>query len=438
MLKSIVILALILLVGFCSISLPIELNHLLYIPVEQSISYSFQPAHTEITNPQLINFSMTTTGTNISIKNIPGKNLKIEAYKDGTPVENLRYVEYDAVSLDENILIAKNNPVVIQVDISQKTTGLPDGEYLYRFFSQNDKLKEITPLELKVSYKSNPQYVKSLNYQPKDNMGLILYFPSTNYKYLIPVTRFIPYNAAILTKTVENLGKGADPATTLPTEPAIPEVNKVYYNGSTVFIEVDSKSGNLVDNGNLFMALDSIVHAMTQVPGMRRVQFLLDGKRVDEIAPGISTRNPWSADTSPAAYLSYNTFDRYLLFPYRPDTSGAATIRDQCYILFETLKKGLPEDPLVQAVIPDNVELLNVYYLNRTLKLDFNPALLEAYKDDRHKQYMMMDAILYTFSSIANIKDIQLLVNGSDQYSFADYKFSKPLTRPLYLNPEKN
>jgi len=381
---------------------------------------------------------MTTTGTNVNIKNTPGNNLKLEAFKDGNLIENFKYVELENANLGESILVTRDDSLVIQVDISQKTTGLPDGEYIYRFYSQNSKLREITPLELKVSYKSDPQYVKSLNYEPKDSMGLTLYFPSPDNKYLIPVTRFVPYNVAILTTTIENLSKGADPATTLQTKPITPKINRVYYNGNTVYIEVDSQSDKLTDNENLFMALDSIVSAITEVPQMRRVQFLLDGKRVDEIAPGIAARNPWSPDPNPAAYLPYNTFDRYLLFPYRPDTSGAATIRDQCYVLFEALKEGLPQNPLVQAVIPHNVELLNVYYLNRTLKLDFNPALLSAYKEDRQMQYMMMDSILYSFSSIADVRDIQLLVDGSDQHSFADYNFSKPLVRPLYLNPEKN
>jgi len=186
------------------------------------------------------------------------------------------------------------------------------------------------------------------------------------------------------------------------------------------------------------MALDSIVYSLTEIPQMRRVQFLLDKNRVDELAPGIAVRNPWSPDASPAAYLAYNTFDRYLLFPYRPDTSQAEVIRDQCYVLFETLKEGIPGDPLVEAVVPEEVELLNVYFLNGILKLDFNDAFLKAYSDERHKQYMMMDSILYTFSSIETVKSIQLLIDGSEKHSFADYSLSKPLTKPLYINPEKN
>lgn len=438
LLKSILTLIMVVIVGFSSSSLPIEVNRLLYIPVEQSISYSFQPAHTEVFNPDTINFSINTTNTNVTIRNNPGNNLKVEAFKDGNLLENLEYVELDSGNMDQDILIARDSPLFVQIDISQKTTGLPDGEYLFRFYSENERLKEIDPLELKVGYKSDPQYYKSLNYHPKDSMGIKLYFPSTDGKYLIPVTRFVPYNDAILTKTMENLAVGADPATTLQTGTIIPDFIKVYYSGTTVHVVLDPDSEKLKDNEGLVMALDSIVYTMTEIPQMRRVQFLLDGKRVDDLVPGVAVRNPWSPDTNPAAYLPYNTFDRYLLFPYRPDTSETETIRDQCHILFDTLKEGLPDDPMAETVVPDDVELLNVYFLNGTLKLDFNDAFLEAYSDERHKQHMMMDSVLYTFSSIETVRNIQILIDGSDGYSFADYSLSKPLTQPLYLNPEKH
>jgi spore germination protein GerM len=438
LLKSIITLILVVIAGFSSSSLPVQINRLLYIPVEQSISYSFQPAHTEVINPQIINFSINSTQTNISIENNPGSNLKIEAFKDGMPVKNLKYVEFESGTPGETIQIARDAPLFVQIDISQKTTGLPDGEYLFRFWCDNEKLEAIEPLELRVSYESDPQYYKSINFLPKGNMGLVLYFPSTNNEYLIPVTRFAPYNAAILTKTIEHLAAGADPATTLPTQSVIPGVLKVYYSGTTVYVSLDPESSRLKDAEGLAMALDSIVYSLTEIPQMRRVQFLLDKNRVDELAPGIAVRNPWSPDASPAAYLAYNTFDRYLLFPYRPDTSQAEVIRDQCYVLFETLKEGIPGDPLVEAVVPEEVELLNVYFLNGILKLDFNDAFLKAYSDERHKQYMMMDSILYTFSSIETVKSIQLLIDGSEKHSFADYSLSKPLTKPLYINPEKN
>lgn len=269
-------------------------------------------------------------------------------------------------------------------------------------------------------------------------MALKLYFPSPDGKYLIPVTRFVPYNAAILTRTIEALASGADPATTLQPNGIIPDFTKVYYSGTTVYVVLEPDSEGLRDDKNLIAALDSIVYTMTDIPQMKRVQFLLDGKRVEELAPGVAVRNPWSPDTNPAAYLAYNTFDRYLLFPHRPDISEAETVREKCLMLFNTLKEGLPMDPIVEAVIPNETELLNVYFLKGTLKLDFNDAFLEAYENERHKRSMMMDSILYTFSSIEGVKNIQILINGSDRHTFADYSLSKPLTRPLYINPETN
>jgi len=438
LLKSIFTLALILLVGFFSAGLPIEINSLIYIPVEQSISYSFQPAYTEVTNPHLVRFSMTTTSTAISIKNSPGNNIKIEAYKDGNRIDGFNFVEAVDGATDEEMTLSRDKPLVFQVDISQKTTRLPDGSYVFKFSGNNEKLKNIEPLELNVSYKSSPQYYKSLNYQPKNSMGLVLYFPSGDYNYLVPITRFVPYSTAVLSTTGENLVKGADPVTGLLKTDIIPDINKVYYSGSTVYVDINSKSDRLKDNPRLFHALDAVVYSMTEIPEMKRVQFMLDGKRVEEITPGISTSAPWSPETSPAAYLLLNTFDRYLLFPYRPNTAEAKTIRDYAYTLFDTMKTGIEGDLFVEPVLPEDVELLNVYYINNTIKLDFNRAFLEVYRNDRQKQYIMMDSILYSFTTIPGVKYVKLMIEGNDDYTFADNKLINSFSRPLFINPENN
>lgn len=438
LLKSILSIVLILLIGFSCISTPIEVNDLLYIPVEQSIGYSLLPSQKEVTNPQLISFSITTKGTSLNLRNVPGRNLKVEAFKNNQPVDDLNYIELETGNKDRDIVIDRNNPFVVQIDISQKTTGLPNGEYLYRFYSGHRELTDITPLELKVTYESEPRYIKSLNYNPAGSMGITLFFPDRDNKYLIPVTRFVPENPAVLTQTIRNLAQGPDPATTLDTKAILPDVDKVYYSGSTVYVEIDAESDRLRDTDMLEMALVSIVRTMTGIPGMRRVQFLPDGKRSDEIAPGVAVRSPWLGDTGPAAYLAYNTFDRYLLFPYKPDLSNVVTVREHCLMLFDALKTGLSEDPLVEPVVPRGVQLLNVYYANHNLKLDLNKAFLEAYKGDRQRQSMMMDAMLYTFSSIEGVNSLQFLVEGDDRHTYADYNLENSLTKPLFVNPEKN
>lgn len=438
MFKSILILALILLVGFFSASLPIEINDFLYIPAEQSISYSFQPTYSEVTNPHTIKFAMATTKTSISLENAPGQNLKIDVLKDGNKVISLSNVEILNGTRDNEVVITRDNPLIVHADISQKTTRLPDGEYYFKFSSTSSRLENIDPLELKVTYKSNPQYYKSLNYHPKNTMGLVLYFVDREKNYMIPATRFVPYSEAILNTTAINLVKDAHPATGLLDTNIVPDINKVVYNGSTVYVDINSQSNKLKDNPRLFNALDAVVYSMCEVQGMKRVQFLLDGQRVKEISPGITIDRPWSPETTPAAYLALNTIDRYLIFPYRPDTSEAKTILEYAYMLFNTMKKGIEGDQLVIPVVPENVKLLNVYYLNNTIKLDFNKAFLNAYKGDRQKQTMMMDSILYSFTTIPGVKYVKILVEGNDQYTYVDYGFAKPLTRPMYINPEEN
>jgi len=436
--RSILILTLILLVGFFSSSLPIEINNLLYIPVEQSISYSFQPAYSEVANPHEVRFAMTSTRTSISLEDTEGQNILIEVYQNGNKIKSIEHTETLNGTPDKQVVITRDNPLVVHVDISQKTTKLPDGEYLFKFLSSSSKLKDIEPLELKVTYKSDPKYYKSLNYHPEGTMGLVLYFPGGENNYLIPVTRFVAQSKAILTTTAFNLVKGAHLATGLENTDIAPDINKVVYNGSTVYVDIKSQSDRLKNNPELFNALDAIVYSMCEIPGMKRVQFLLDDNRVREISPGIATDRPWSPEVTPAAYLALNTVDRYLIFPYRPDTSYARTILEQAYILFQTMKEGIIEDDMVIPVIPEDVKLLNVYYLNNTIKLDFNKAFLNAYEGNRQKQTMMMDSILYTFSTIPGVKYVKIMIEGNDEYTFADNSLTNKFTRPLYINPEKN
>jgi spore germination protein GerM len=434
--KSLLTLALILAIGFFSAGLPIEINNVLYIPIEQSISYSFQPAYTQVTNPHFVTFTVSTTSTTADIGESPEENLRIEAYKEGERIDNFHYYHISEKGSQTNTVLTKDNPLSFQIDISQKTTRLPNGEYLFKFYISS--LEDLSPLELIVNYQSNPRYYKSLNYAPSDSIGLTLYFLNRDNNHLVPLTRFVPHSTTILTTTIENLITGADPSSGLIDTAIVPGFNKVYYSGSTVYVDIDSRSDKLDDSSTLFYALDSVVYTMTRIQGMKRVQFLLDGKRVEEIRPGISTGAPWSPDTNPAAYLMMNTFDRYLLFPYRPDTSEAKVIRDYAYILFNNLKSGIENDPHILPVIPDNVDLLNVYYLSGTITLDFNRAFLKAYEDDRQMQYVLLDSILFTFSEIPGVSRIKILVEGDDQHTFADNRLASTFTRPLYINPEKN
>jgi len=113
---------------------------------------------------------------------------------------------------------------------------------------------------------------------------------------------------------------------------------------------------------------------------------------------------------------------------------------DNISAIFDTMKfKAIPEiyNSKVHPIVPNEVELLDYSINNGMLTLTFNQAFEKAYENNEHLRQMMIDGIVFTFTSLEDVDyiSIQVKLDSSDSniQEIVNYDFDMP----VYINPEK-
>lgn len=90
-----------------------------------------------------------------------------------------------------------------------------------------------------------------------------------------------------------------------------------------------------------------------------------------------------------------------------------------------------------KSVIPSDTKILNINYQNETIKIDFSKELLDVNKKDEEK---VIEAIVYTLTSIDKIKYIIIYINGNLLTRLPKSNITLPSTldRSYGINKEYN
>ncbi len=88
-----------------------------------------------------------------------------------------------------------------------------------------------------------------------------------------------------------------------------------------------------------------------------------------------------------------------------------------------------------KSIIPSNTQILSIKYENDVLKVDFSDSLLEVSKDKEEK---VIEAIVYTLTSIKGVDRIIIYVNGDILSKLPQSKINLPstLNRDFGINKE--
>lgn len=158
----------------------------------------------------------------------------------------------------------------------------------------------------------------------------------------------------------------------------------------------------------------SITLSMTEIPGIKKVQFLVDGKVVETIGGNFETLKPitrWYYDLNPPpenmygypVYYILKISDKFFLSPQVVFTNK----KDEAKLIFEKLIS--PSSPLL-TYIPKDSKLNSYIIKNEILSLDTNldPSKI----DSKEKEELMIKQIVLTYFDSMNIKEINILING--------------------------
>ncbi|AKL96668.1 sporulation and spore germination [Clostridium aceticum] len=404
-----------------------------------------------------LNFSLPFTGSNKDILSIDTSitmlssshpqlqvSLKVNEkllplqFNESHPVEVLLYLGEDVIKgIDTpDITIHHGEITNLEIDLPQNLLDIPNGDYTLKvqLHVENTQTPVITDI-LPITYYSDFTYAKALSSINRNQTALTLYFPDNNMDNLIPITRIIPYTTTPLRATIDELAKGPNPVLGLPDLSPVPSVQRLNLSRRIANVYLPSDLGIYGQYASSArIAVDSFVNSLTTINEVEGVQFYFDNRILTEGFHGMVMDEPIFPSKNFQLYVGYrSTTDRILLTPIDPFTEDHSI-----ETIFNGLKySGNPSlyNYTLQPTVPEEVVLLDYSISENLLRLKLSEAFVKM--DDTRN--LMIDAIVYTFTSLEGIDSVEFQVENLSSFE-SDLPENLILNEPLfatpYINPE--
>ncbi len=289
-------------------------------------------------------------------------------------------------------------------------------------------------------------YIPAVSSAPAGKDRVTVYFTDPDAMFLVPVSRVIdPTEYPVRASLDEFLnGPQADSGLLRASPPMT--INKVTIAQGVLSIDIPNEvlqvSAKWGSTGAT-MALDGILSTCSEQPWVDEVQFLVDGQTTPVLFHGLSADKPFRAvhrvsDGSQVwLYLALYVGDRAYIVPERVAMTSkgpADAIQQAIDLLKKDLQRG---DFKLHATVPAEVKVKSVRVEDRTAFVDLTAKVKEAYANDPVRQSLMMDSLILTVTTFADVDKVQFTIDGkATDLQCGHVNMGRVLTRPRWLNPE--
>lgn len=381
-----------------------------------------------------IELLMTTADRNIPI-HFNQKPLSLELYAGNKHIRKIEYSEVAKITPILETYITPNTPIEFLLELNQKKLDLANGSYTLHIRPNSD-LTNIDEISVPLYFNTDFTYKAALQNVDKKETALILYFPDNESNHLIPITRIIPYTTTPLRKTVDELLKGPNKALGIPTGAFIP-TPQLSLSGRTANVYLPADIGVFQNHSNTsYIAYNTFVESLTAIPEVDYVQFYFNWKKVETGFHDLYVKDPVAPMKGAKIYFgSRTTTGRILLTPYFVGYKNLSPEQ-----LFNMLKISGNVDMYRYnhiAPVPEEVQLVNHKLDNGILTLVLNEAFATIYRDNSGYRDFMLEALLYTFTSLDEVEAVQFEIEGAYEYKNTGIPLGTPFTPSRFINPEK-
>jgi len=288
-----------------------------------------------------------------------------------------------------------------------------------------------------------------------NSMQTTLYFKDAQ-GYVAPVTMHLPKTVSIATKTLEYMVDGGPASSTLPKgfTALLPKGTTVkginIKNGlAVVDFSKEFTNYNAQDERKI---LEAVTWALTGLGTVDKVSIWVEGKALKEMpvhntpveaeltrAMGINLEIASNINVGQSVpvtlYFANQTGDNFNY--YVPVTRLVQRTSDVAKAAVEQLIKGPNTGKGLVSVMAPETNLLKVEVSsdNQLVTVDFNDKLLGS---DKKIPSSAAQAVILSLTETTGASKVQLKVNGNVQVSSTDNQsFTKPVARPVHINPVK-
>nr|WP_312577827.1 GerMN domain-containing protein [Sedimentibacter sp.] len=439
------------LIGLLSSTYSLKLSPIDYkgsIEIEEpkdtsTLNLNIENKNKVLLNPESVVITHTSQKEEV-IKNYTNNIFTTSIYQNNKLLrENINDLELVSLAPSDNTFtISNENPMITTIDISQKKLGLDDGTYKITFTSNLISNPEKASISINVTYDTGGTYTSALNTALPGTKGLTLYFTTENTDVLIPVTRFVVEDKSLTRMAIEQLQNGPL-STNMKT--VIGDVSNCTYNNGNVVIDLPSsyaQYNNSSAEGMLsYEAFTKSIFAVDRYWPIYSVSFTVDRKETATYFNGVNKLNNLpNEENTYSIYMAYKINDKFYLFDSKidlekygiADSDTLETKAQKLFNLYSDANLSYGRSP-----VPANVELQKVSAEGSTLVLDFNSEFLNSYKGKDDLKSMMIESLMYTFTTLPSIDNIKITVNNEPLTNFINNKdLSGILNPPEFINPE--
>ncbi|MBI9013778.1 MAG: GerMN domain-containing protein [Clostridiales bacterium] len=298
-----------------------------------------------------------------------------------------------------------------------------------------DASKNIPSKVYQLAYRPDIDYVNNGSAQNNGNFIYKAFFKNVSGTHLVPLYFSVKYPESI-TVEVRNrlynpppLGYGLSENAIIPERSNISKIGDKHYG---VFLYTNEINKVIETKEEAQLAIDALVKSLTRLPHINKLTIFVDDVQVEGSLFDIDLKTVYEQTDETYVYLTERnaTTKRYLI----PVEISEDNVYDEILSIFSVLKTGYIDNKQWIQIIPPEVEMDTFMIEGTTITADFNEAFLNSYTDQPEYRRLMINSILYSFTSNPNINKVLITVNGQPVTDFGGYDFTEAQQEPSYIN----
>ena len=256
-------------------------------------------------------------------------------------------------------------------------------------------------------------------------MSTVVYYQD-NYGYLVPVMCTLPYEDGVAKATLNRMIQSPEndmQAARLGLKTVLPEGTTIDLDISDGLARIDLSKEvlNMADAAAESNMIAAIVQALTEFESVERVEFLVDGQKIDKLPHGTDVsgtfeRGEINLETSVSAINSGELKPVMLYFPCEsssvvvPVTRMVYANADVNTAVLELAKGPSTQSPL-ESALPAGCGLIDVQVVDGVAKVNFTKEFANLVQNTDGGR-LALKALVLTCTQFDGVNSVQILVEG--------------------------
>ena len=256
-------------------------------------------------------------------------------------------------------------------------------------------------------------------------MSTVVYYQD-NYGYLVPVMCTLPYEDGVAKATLNKMIQSPEndmQAARLGLKTVLPEGTTIDLDISDGLARIDLSKEvlNMADAAAESNMIAAIVQALTEFESVERVEFLVDGKKIDKLTHGTDIsgtfeRGEINLETAASAVNGVDLKPVTLYFPCEsssvvvPVTRMVYSNADVNTAVLELAKGPSAQSPL-ESALPAGCGLIDVQLVDGVAKVNFTKEFANLVQNSDGGR-LALKALVLTCTQFDGVNSVQILVEG--------------------------